>query len=90
MDGLVLQVYIIRDSVAEMATRQPVFTQNEGVMLRSLADMVNGAGDNDMARHPEHFSVWQIGTWHQVTGVFTPVEGGKVFVKQLVDLKAAV
>lgn len=41
----------------------PFFAQSVGAATRSLADLVNGNGEDPPRRHPEDFSLHLFGTW---------------------------
>lgn len=41
----------------------PFFAQSVGAGVRSLSDMVNGSEDQPPAKHPEDFSLYQVGDW---------------------------
>lgn len=87
MDGLSVEVYGIRDDIAGMFTRDPVFALNRRTVLRSFTDLVRNA-KSDVGAHPEHYGLWFLGTWHKVEGVFTPADAGKQFVVNGADLLA--
>lgn len=62
----------IYDSKAESWLPPSAFI-SRGQAIRTFDDIVNGRnGDNDMARHPEDFSIHTIGEFDQSLGVITP------------------
>lgn len=52
---------------------QPVSTVAKGAALRSFQDEVNTDGST-YARHPEDFSLFEIGTFNQDTGMIEPLK----------------
>lgn len=42
----------------------PFFAQSVGAGIRSLADMVNGSGQEPPALHPEDFKLYLLAEWH--------------------------
>lgn len=74
----------VRDDMAEAFTRPPVVTQNKATALRGFAELVNNP-NSDVSKHPEHYSLWIVGTWDAVSG---KVEGlAKEFVAHGSDVK---
>lgn len=61
-------VVAIKDSALN-AFMQPVFTPSVGLAQRSFADEVNNR-ESPMSRHPEDYSLYQLGSWTDVTGLF--------------------
>lgn len=41
----------------------PFFAQTAGSAMRSLADLVNGSGDEPPTKHPEDFKLYLLGSW---------------------------
>jgi hypothetical protein len=74
------KIVAIYDTKAE-AFSQPVFVQSHGAAVRSFSDQVNGGGDNNLANHPEDFTLFAFGEFDDSTGVFTidkaPIELAK-------------
>jgi len=76
-------VLSVKDSAAE-SYGQPFFVTAVGAGLRSFTDEVNrSAADNPMYQHPEHFSLWKLGTFDDSSGVFY---GGPEHVANAGDL----
>ena len=62
-------VCAVRDVAAE-TYGQPFFVNAVGAALRSFKDEVNRkADDNMLYQHPEHFSLHQLGTFDDETGI---------------------
>lgn len=68
---MILTVVSIFDQATQAYSR-PVFVQSTGVAIRSFSDEVNrDEPNNEMRRHPGDFSLFNIGTFDDSTGVFT-------------------
>lgn len=67
-----LKVFSIYDQKAAMFM-QPMFYVNEATALRSFSQIVN-AGDNDVSKHPEDFTLYHIGEYSDGTGELRDVE----------------
>lgn len=76
-----LQIVTIRDLKTNTYSA-PQFIHSIGGYLRGMGDVVNGPKENDLAKHPEDFEVWHLGTWCDNTGQWhlfeTPVSLGPV------------
>lgn len=63
-------VCAVRDSAADCYNR-PFFVASCGVAVRSFGDEVQrSAEDNAMNRHPEHFELWELGTYDDADASF--------------------
>lgn len=50
---------------------RPLFVQSIGAAVRSFGDEINRvAPDNEMSRHPEDYSVYELGEFHDEEGKF--------------------
>lgn len=63
-----LKVYAVYDSALEAFT-QPSFFPGKGVAFRAFQDEVNRP-DSKIAKHPEHYTLFELGTFDDVKGVF--------------------
>lgn len=64
-------VCAVRDRVADVYNL-PYCAQNKGAVIRSFADEVNRAAeDNMLYRHAEDFELFLLGEFESDTGVFT-------------------
>lgn len=68
MKDVVVSVW---DSAAE-AYSSPVFAQSKGAALRSFIDAVADP-KTDFFRHPEHFSLFLLGSFDRNDGVLAPL-----------------
>jgi len=68
-----LKVISLYDSAVQSYGR-PIFVRHPGEALRSLADQVNASDNNDLARHPEDYSLHLIGEFDEETGELIPAE----------------
>lgn len=67
---MILTVCAVRDTVADVYNR-PYFTQSAGVAVRSFSDEVNRqAEDNQLYKHPEHFVLYELGTYDDADAKF--------------------
>jgi len=51
------------------AYARPVAVPSDGAAVRSFQDAVN-AGDNEYSKHPEDYSMFNLGTYDDSTGEF--------------------
>lgn len=65
----VFQVY---DSAAE-AYMTPIYRDAKGLAIREFADAALDP-QTMISKHPEHFTLFYVGTWDPFTGDFTPEE----------------
>lgn len=68
-----LQVFAVYDNVAK-AYATPFYMQNKGMAIRAFADNINATEENQLSKHPENFSLYQVATWDDQKGLVTPVE----------------
>ena len=62
-------VFCIRDTCVQ-AFHLPMVFQNRAGAVRALGDAVNRPGqDNAYFQHPEHYQLYEIGTFDDETGV---------------------
>jgi hypothetical protein len=62
-----LNVYSIFDSAAKAYT-SPFFMHNDGLAIRAFQDNVNAEQENNISKHPDHFTLFKIGEFDDVTG----------------------
>jgi len=63
-------VVAVKDRALD-AFGRPFFTPTVGVAMRSFQDELNRqAEDNAMAKHPDDYDLFQLGTWDEETGEF--------------------
>ena len=68
---MILNKYTIFDSALE-AYHQDYSLENDAIALRQFADMANE--ETQIAKNPEDYSLWRIGTFETTTGKLTPEE----------------
>lgn len=61
-----LNAYTIHDSAPQVYNR-PLFAQSDAEAMRTFDDECVRDG-SPIAAHPEHYSMWRIGTFDQTTG----------------------
>jgi hypothetical protein len=66
-----LQTFTIYDSVHQQYF-QPHHFENEGLSLRQFADLANE--ETTIAKNPQDYSLWHIGSFETTTGELTPSE----------------
>lgn len=63
-------VLSVRDKAVE-AFGRPMFVLARGQGVRSFTDEVNRAAeDNPLHKHPEDYSLWELGTFDDSSGAF--------------------
>ena len=71
---MLLKAYSVFDGTAQ-AFAQPFYMANDGMAIRAFAGTVNDQKDgNTIAAHPEQFTLFQIGTFDDKTGVIEKLE----------------
>ena len=68
---MILCKYTIFDTALE-AYHQDYTLENDAIALRQFADMANE--DTQIAKNPEDYSLWRIGTFETTTAELTPEE----------------
>jgi len=71
-------VFSLRDSQAE-CYGQLMFARTRMEIMRSLARAVNSGADSDVCNHPEHFTLFEVGSFDRQSGQLVAHEG-PVFV----------
>ena len=67
---MVTKVFSIYDSKAQMFN-VPFFMNNNAMAVRTFVDLVNDPKTN-VSRHPEDYSLFEIGTFDDSKGVIVP------------------
>jgi hypothetical protein len=62
-----LNVYSIFDSAAKAYTN-PFFMHNDGLAIRAFSDNVNSEQENNIAKHPDQFTLFRIGEFDDASG----------------------
>lgn len=67
---MILQVLTVRDSAVE-AYGQPFYSVSVGGAVRGFTDEINRAdAGNNMAKHPDDFELYHLGTFDDVDASF--------------------
>lgn len=66
---MILHAFAVYDTKAE-SFNAPYFTQTIGLALRGFEDMALDP-NSVIAKHPEDYSLFQLGSYDMATGVFT-------------------
>lgn len=70
---MIHKAYAVRDTCAETFL-MPMFFVNNASAVRALGDAVNRPkDDNNFYQHPEHYQLYEIGSFDDNTGCFTPL-----------------
>lgn len=71
-------ICVIKDSKADVFGTPMVFA-SKGVAVRSFSNEINSKNDSSLiSKHPEDFSLYQIGVYDDVFATFEPLhENGK-------------
>lgn len=76
---MIRMVFAVYDCKAE-SFGQPMFVANQAVMFRLMKDEVLREGaDNLVAKHPQDFSVYHLGSFEDSKGVFVVEKPHLVF-----------
>lgn len=80
-------IYAVKD-LAVQAFGQPFFTRSKGEAMRSFQDEANSTDPNSpMAKHPEDYELYYLGTYEDETAKITPGnEGVPEYVARAKDL----
>ena len=66
-----LNMYSIYDKAAQ-AFNTPFFMHNKGLAMRAFEDNINSKEENNISKHPEHFSLYCVGEYDDSTGMVQP------------------
>lgn len=67
---MLLRMYVVYDSKAEIYTH-PSFLPTRAVAVRQFAELVND-GKHEFSRHPEDYSLFELGTFDDGSGLIAP------------------
>lgn len=67
---MILNVFAVYDLKAE-AYMAPFFQQTKGLAIRSFAAAAHDGG-SVISKYPEDFCLFDLGTWEDRTGLFSP------------------
>lgn len=81
-----LIVASVRDQKAD-AFMQPIFTVTRGTAERSFAQALKDK-DSPFAQTPEDYSMWELGTFDEASGVIEPHPHGPQLMVQALQLLA--
>jgi hypothetical protein len=79
---MIVKLFAVYDSVSGVYDG-PVSCQNEGVALRSFSNVARNP-ETQVGQHPEHYSLWLVGTWNDADGSI--VSEGKECLTHAVDI----
>ena len=81
-------MFAVYDSCSKMYDR-PFCGRSEGEAVRSFGDIASDA-DHPIGKHPEHFSLFEVGSYDDNTGVVVAVEPVRYIVSAHELVKAPV
>lgn len=74
-------IVAVRDVKAEVYA-QPFCVVNSATAIRSFSDQVNNQDPKNMwNQHPQDFSLYQIGTYEDNTGLIEPITPPKLLIE---------
>lgn len=82
---MLLLMFTIHDSASGVYER-PFCSRSEADAVRMFGDVACDA-DHPIGKHPEHFSLWQVGSYQDTTGEIDA--GAPRFVCKAIDLVVA-
>jgi hypothetical protein len=63
-----MNIYSIYDQAAK-AYLNPFFLHNDGLAIRAFQDNVNSTDDNNIAKHPDQFTLFKLASYDDQTGL---------------------
>ena len=66
---MIHHIFTVFDSKAA-AYLTPFYAQTKGVAIRQFSDAINGDPTHNFARHPEDFTLFELGTYDDNTATF--------------------
>jgi len=74
-------IFSVLDSAAG-TFGSPWVVPHVGLAMRAFTDEVNsGSNNSDLVKHPEDFSLYEIGSYNDVTGIITPLDVPKLIAQ---------
>lgn len=70
-------VYVIKDVVADVICAGPFIAVNDGVMIRSIMELLNNERNPQSAPYrsnPSDYELWSVGSMDDKTGVLIPLK----------------
>lgn len=74
-----VNMYSIYDEAAT-AYISPFSMHNDGLAIRAFQDNVNAKDENNISKHPQHFSLFKLAEYDDATGVIEPITPPKFLV----------
>jgi len=68
-----LLVFSVYDAKAE-AFMRPFFAPTRGLAIRSFRDGVNAGGEEPLAKHPEDYTLYEVGSFDEGSGELVSLE----------------
>jgi len=77
-----IMLYAIRDRMLDYYQR-PVFSDRKSDFVAAVANAINTGGTNDFCQTPEHFEIWELGSFNVETG---QLEGKQTIITNCASL----
>lgn len=68
-----MKMFSVYDSAAQ-AYVTPFFMHNKALAIRAFDDNVNSEQENNINKHPDQFSLHEVGEFDDANGIVTPYE----------------
>jgi len=79
--GMVKTIVVLKDTAAQVFS-QPMFVPTTAVAVRSLREeMSNPNATSDVARHPDDFELYNIGTYSEDDASLAPLSEPQLIVR---------
>jgi hypothetical protein len=72
-------VCAVKDRAVD-AFNRPLYVPTVGVAIRSFNDECNKK-DTELHLHPEDYDLYEIGSWDDLTAIYTPIEAPRVIAR---------
>lgn len=69
-----MNIYVMRDSKAQTCGKNLMLFKTHGEAIRSVQQAMEGQGDNLLAKYPEDFALFNLGTYDEETGTIELLE----------------
>jgi hypothetical protein len=73
---MINQVFVVHDAKAE-TFRNPFIMRSRGEAVRGFIDTINAKEENELSKHPEDFTLFELGEYDDSTGEYKMYEAKK-------------
>lgn len=78
---MVYSIFTIYDEKSESYS-PPFFMATKGLAIRAFTETANG-GETSIAKHPEDFTLYDLGDWDDQNGLFHQPDNPKPIIKAI-------